>query len=125
MTEHKLKQLQYESDTWKRLLAFMMDETIHLKQRLGEVVQQKEDNILLEKAERFQNRFLKEDHHIGLLRNEVADFDKLLMHEVFEDGRIARLLEHRIKRIRGNLKNAEEQLSKLKHEFNSYVLENS
>jgi hypothetical protein len=125
MTEYKLKQLEYESDTWKRLLAFMIDENIHLKQRLGEVMQQKTSKLLLEEVENFQNRFLKEDHHIGLLRNQVADFDKLLVHEVFENERIASQLQRRIKKIRDNLSNAEVQFSKLKLAFNNYLLENS
>lgn len=125
MTEGKVIQFQYESDTWKRLLAFMMDENIHLKQRLSQVIHQQTDKSFLADAEDFQTRFLKEDHHIGLLRNEVADFDKILVHEVFEDGLIFKQLLRRGKRIRENLRNAEEQFNKLKREFNNYLLENS
>ena len=77
MPELKLKQLQFESDTWKRLLVFMMDENIHLKNRLSEVLKDQFDKNLLVEVEGFQNNFIKEDELIGLMRNDVAELDKL------------------------------------------------
>ena len=55
MPELKLKQLKYESDTWKRLLDFMMDENIQLKNRLSEVLKDQFDKNLLDDVERFQS----------------------------------------------------------------------
>jgi hypothetical protein len=124
MPDLKLKQLQYERDTWKRLLGFMMDETIHLKNRLSEILKYKFDKNLLEEAENFQSSFLKEDELISLLRNDVAELDKLLVREVFEDGKIIKEIERRLKRLRNNIITAERQLGKLKLEFNSYLSEN-
>lgn len=124
MPELKLKQLQYESDTWKRLLGFMMDENIHLKNRLSEVLKDKFNKNLLVEIEGFQNNFIKEDELIGLLRNDVAGLDKLLEREIFEDGKIVNEIDRRLKNLRNNIVYAEKQFGKLKLEFNNYLSEN-
>ncbi len=124
MPELKLRQLQYESDTWKRLLGFIMDENIHLKYRLSEVLKDKFNKNLLEEVEIFQSRFLKEDALIGLLRNEVVELDKLLVREIFEDSRIIKEIDRKLKKLRNNIIIAEKQFGKLKSEFNNYLSEN-
>ena len=48
--ELKLIQLQYEINTWKRLLSFMSEENIQLKNRLSEVLKNKFDKNLLEEV---------------------------------------------------------------------------
>ena len=85
MPELKLKQLQYERDTLKRLLEFRRDENVHMKNRLSEVLQDKFDKNLLKGIEFFQSTFLKEDELIGLLRNDFAELNKLLVIEIFEN----------------------------------------
>ncbi len=125
MPELKLSQLQFESDTWKRLLGFMTDENIHLKKKLSEILKEEFDNTMLEEAENFQTRFLKEDNLISMLRNEVVELDNLLVREIFEDGALKKEVNTRIRRIRKNIKNAETQFKKLKWEFNNYFLENN
>ena len=124
MPELKLKQLQYESDSWKRLLRFMMDENIHLKNRLSEVLKDQFDKNLLVEVEVFQNNFIKEDGLVALLRNDVAELDKLLVREICEDGKIINEIDRRLNNLRNNIMNAELQFGKLKSEFNSYLLEN-
>ncbi len=124
MPELKLKQLQYEADTWKRLLGFMMDENIQLKNRISQILKDRFDQNLLEEVEGYQSSFVKEDELIGLLRNDIAELDKLLQKEVFEDGMIIKIVEGKLKKIRNNIKNAEKQFGKLKMEFNNYFSEN-
>jgi regulator of replication initiation timing len=123
MPELKLKQLQYESDTWKRLLSFMIEENVRLKNRLSEILKEQFNHNLLEEVEGFQNRFLKEDELIGLLRNEIVEFDKLLVREAFEDGKIIRVVGKKMEKLRSNIETAEKQFGKLKSEFNSYLTE--
>lgn len=120
----KLAQLQYEADTWKRVLGFMVEENIHLKNRLSEVLRNGFNKSLLEEVENFQTRFVREDEMIGLLRNEVVELDKLLVKELFEDGNTCREADNRMRKLRGNIKNAENQFGRLKLEFNSYLSEN-
>ena len=121
MSESKLSQLQYESDTWKRLLGFMRDENIHLKNMLSEVLKNKFDNNLLEEAESFHNSFLKEDDLIGLLRNEVAELDKLLERRKFEDSKTINEIDKRKAKLHDNIITAETQFSNLKSAFNNYL----
>ena len=123
MPEVKLKQLQYESQTWKRLLSFMMDENVHLKNRLSEILKNSFDRNLLEEIENFQNRFIKEDSWIGLLRHDVVEFDKLLEREISEDGQVATEINSRLNKLRNNIINADKEFDRLKTEFNSYLLE--
>jgi len=124
MSELKLKQLKYESDTLKRMLGFVMEENVRLKNRLSEVLQDKFDTSLLDDVEMFQNRLIKEDELIGLLRNDIAEFDSLLVREIFEDGMILKKVERKLKQLRETIRIAEEHFSKLKSEFNSYLSEN-
>lgn len=124
MPDLKLKQLQYESDTWKRLLAFMMDENVHLKNRLSEVLKDGADNILLVEMENFQNIFVREDELVRLLRKDIAELDKLLVREVFEDGKIIKQVNKKIKMLRNNIIEVERKFGQLKSDFNSYLSEN-
>ena len=124
MSQIKLKQLQHESDTWKRSLAFMMDENVQLKNRLAEILKSEFDNNLLEDIENFQNNFIRDDEMISLLKTDIAKLDKLLVREIFEDGQIVENIKRMLKEIRKNINIAESQFGKLKLEFNSYLLEN-
>jgi hypothetical protein len=124
MPELKLKQLKYESDTWKRMLAFMMDENIHLKNRLSEILKDRFDKTALVELELFQTEFIKEDEMISYLRNELVEFDKLLVREIFEDGKISKQIALKLKNLRHNVKNAEKQFNRVKTTFNNYLSEN-
>jgi glutaredoxin 2 len=118
-----LRQFEYESDTWKRLLSFMIDENIHLKNRLVEILKSIPDQSSLEEMENFHSRFIKEDDLINLLRNDVAELDRLLIREVFEDGKIFEDINRKLNKLRNNIVNAELQFSQLKLEFNNYFSE--
>ncbi|MDP4262846.1 MAG: hypothetical protein Q8941_09970 [Bacteroidota bacterium] len=124
MPELKLRQLQYESDAWKRLLGFITDENIHQKNRLSEILKDEFDKNLLDEVENFQTRFVREDNLIYLLRNELAGYDKLLVREAFEDGALSREVNTKLKKLRADIVEAEKEFSKLKSEFNNYLLEN-
>ena len=119
-----LKQLQNESDSWKKLLGFMMDENISLKNRLSEVLKDKFDKNLLAEAEGFQSRFIKEDQLVSLLRNDIVELDKLLSKDIVEEKKIINETGRRLKNLRNNVTNAENQFYKLKLEFKNYLSEN-
>jgi hypothetical protein len=116
-----LKQLQYETDTWKRLLDFMMEENINLKIRLSEIIKDKFNKNALEDLEDFQSNFIKEDELISLLRNEVAELDKLFGTAKFDGGKISQEIEVKLERLRNNIIIAERQFGKLNLEFNNYL----
>jgi len=121
--ELKLNQLQFESNTWKRLLCFMMDENIHLKNRITEILKNDTDTNLLEEIENFQNNLVRQDEVISLLRHDTAELDKLLVREIFEDGEITKEINKKLKDLRNNISTAEKQFTKVKLEFNNYLLE--
>jgi hypothetical protein len=120
----KIKQLQYETDSWKRILDFMMDENIHLKNRLSAILNDKFDTNLLEAVERFYSIFVKQDDLIRLLRNNLAELDQLLTTGKFYDEEILDEIEFKFSNLRNNIDYAERQFAKLKLEFNSYLSEN-
>ncbi len=120
----KLKQLQYESETWKRLLDFLMDENINLKHRLSEILKNKFDKILMDELEDYQSNFIKEDEVIGLLRYEVAELDKLIENEITENNQLNLEIEKKINNLRNNISTVEKQFSNLKLDFNCYLSEN-
>ncbi len=116
-----LIQLQYETDTWKRLLDFMMEENINLKTRLSDIIKEKFNKNALEALDDFQSNFIKEDELISLLRNEVAELDKLFGAEPFDGGKISKEIDSKLERLRNNILIAERQFGKLNLEFNNYL----
>lgn len=119
----EIKQLQGESESWKRVLRYMSDENILLKYRLSEMLKGKFDMDILNKAEGFQNSFLREDAFIGLLRNDVLEFEKQLNQELNSDHDLNSDILDKQNTIRATLKAAEKHFNKLKAEFNNYLLE--
>lgn len=124
MPEMKLKQVQYEVDSWKRVLRFITEENIYLKSRLSEAIKDRFDERLLIDAEEFQTKFLKKDELISLLRNETAEWEKLLVREMFEDEIKMNEIERKFKTLRSNISFAESGFNKIKAEFNNYLIEN-
>lgn len=120
----RLKQLKYECDTWKRQLCFMREENVHLKTRLSEILKDGIADNLLEEIEFFQSRLTREDDVIGLLRNELAELDKLLVRETFENGTTKRIVDNKMKGLRHSITVSGRDFTKLKSEFNNYILEN-
>jgi regulator of replication initiation timing len=125
ISNFKLKQLQYEIDTWKRLLGFMIEENIHLKIRLSEVLKNKFDHNLLEEVEGFYNKIIKEDDLFLLLRNEINELDKLFDNIIFKEEDVLIKANRKFKRFRNNINATEKQFGKLKMNFNNYLLENT
>jgi len=120
----KLIQLKYEIDTWKRLIGFMVEENVHLKNRISEILKNSFSKNLLEGLETYQGRFIKEDVLIGLIRNDVADLDKLLGSVLFYDEKVIKEIGRKLNMLRNNIRNVERHFSKLKLEYNHYLSKN-
>jgi hypothetical protein len=121
MPELKLKQLEFESDAWKRLLHFIIDENIHLKNRLSEILKNQFDKDKLETIETFQSKFLKQDDLNSLLRNEIAEFDKLLVRELLEDSKIINKVNRKRANLNSSIVLADDNFRNLKTEFNNFL----
>jgi hypothetical protein len=120
MPDLRYKQIQYENDIWKRLLYYIMDENAHLKVRLSEVLKNGIDRKILDKAEQFQNAFLKQDQQILILRNDLAGLDKLLP-ITSPDHQHLDLIKNKLEQLRINMVNTERQFSKLRLDFNRFL----
>ncbi len=125
MNSLKLKQLNHESDTWKRVIAFMLEENVHLKNRLSEVLKNDITDDSLGSLEIFQTSFIKEDQMIISLKNEVLELDKLLIREIFEDGNVEKKLNNKMQHLRKQIEEAEQNFSSLQKSFNNYLSANT
>lgn len=124
MPDLKLQQLHFETEALKRLLTFMMDENVYLKNRIAEILKNTFESTTLGKIEIFQNRFIMEDELVGLLRNDVAELDKLLrVQELIPDKAVIEDLSKKIRKLSYNMENTEGQFMRLKAEFNSFLLD--
>ena len=124
MTSVKMIQIQHESDTWKRLLAFMMSENVYLKERLANVLKYDFDKSLLETLEFFHTSFVEEDEQIEQLRKSVSVLDQLIQREFVEDGKIMPALEKQVRITRKSIFTEESKFSQIKSSFHDYLLEN-
>lgn len=124
ITASKLNQYQYEMDTWKRQLAFTLDENVLLKNRLASILKNDFSQSLLDDLEFYNTRLLDLDRQIEEIHSEMNELNRLLVREIFEDGRILRLLTSRLKRTRQMVGSLEKQFNRVKMDFNSYLSEN-
>jgi hypothetical protein len=123
MPKLKQEKLQSETNNCKKLLCFIMDENIQLKETVSGILKNGFDESLLEEVEIFHNRFIKEDELIGLLRNDMAELDKLLLKQDFSNGKIIKEADKKVKKLCKNIKKTEEHLTTVKFEFNRFLLE--
>lgn len=98
----------------------MMDENAHFKIRLSEVLKIRSDKIFLDKAEKFQNSFLKQDDQIIILRSQLADLDKFIVKNSEPGDRIASMKDS-LENLRKNMMHAEKKFGKLRLDFNQYL----
>jgi hypothetical protein len=117
----KFKQLQVEQDTWKQLLGYMMEENIHLKNRIIEILKYKPNRILLDDVENFQSHFIMEDEMISILRNDLANIEKLFAEAGDGNQKMVEEINDRLQRLRENIMLAEAQFNSLKIEFDRYL----
>lgn len=116
-----LKQLLYEVAAWKRLLGFLSDENNLLKDRLSEVLKDRNSRIELSDAERFQSNFVREDELLQVLRMEVAEIERLARAFGNKEINHQRIIERKLKLFRSNILYFESQFAGLQTVFNDYL----
>ena len=124
MEQLRVRQFQKESESWKRMLEYIQMENSCLKTRLSDVVSEDGRKELLAEAENFQNRFIRKDEVISLVRRDIREFDTLLLNSL-EAGNI-NLAEtsKKQKKLRTEMETLEQRFNKLKFEFHNYIAEN-
>ncbi len=124
MIDLKLKQIQHEVETWGRILLYMQEENIHLKNRLSEVLREGFDKNMLEVVEVFQSKFIMQDDLINSLKKEVAAIQETMYAKKILKGNVIQPSEKNIAAIRNNLEAAEKMFADVKTDFNHYLSEN-
>jgi hypothetical protein len=119
-----MKQLQEEIDMHKRSLAFMEEENILLKNRVSQVLKNGFNENLLSEMEIFHGQFVREDELIRILKSYIMEAEKLLLQEVFRDGKIIKEVKRKLQRVRTKMETTQRRFTKLKSDFNSFLSEN-
>lgn len=116
MPDLTLKQIHYETEAWKKLAYYMMEENAQLKTWLGEILKGRSHNMLVEYVAKYQNEFIHIDELLSILRNHLANLDKLLeCQNYITDNKDESL--RRLEIIRNITKNTEQQFIKTRDEF--------
>jgi len=116
----KQKQLRDECNALRRMLLFLKDENVLLKNRFSEIIKESFEKNLLEEAENFHNALIREDERIHLLRNDLAGVDSLLAKTIGRENNASVELSARLHELRNNIKIAEDQFTKLQTGFTKY-----
>lgn len=124
MTNGKRGELIHENEGWRKQLAILEDENIHFKTRLADILKRSSHKDQLENLEYFQNRFLKMDEQLSLLKHEVREQLYHLQQEHFHvNGEYKRAVDLQ-KRLEVKIIIIQENFDKLSTEFNSYLEDN-
>ncbi len=121
MPHLKIKQFHYEINSWKRLLDYLTEENIQMKNRLSEILKEKFDTYLLEEVDGFQTRFIRKDNMIALLRNEITELDEIPVAGILKDEKLLKKMKIKMKRLHKNINNTEKQFGKLKSDFHKFL----
>ena len=124
-TGAKIKQLQHQSETWKRDLGFVMEENVTLKNRLAEIISATQVTPeFLERMEAYQNDFVAKDETLRQICVEINEWDKLLLKDQYLDGRETNgELIATQKKLSQAIESFMNEFSRLKFDFNNYMSE--
>ena len=121
----KLHQFHHEYQTWKRLLDFFKQENAFLKTRLSEVVDHNTDKDFLALAEQFQNQFIIQDEFIDELKRDIHSMEFLLKEDALQQKNSPdKRKEAKQSKLRNEIEYLEKNFSRLKNEFNKYLIAN-
>lgn len=109
-----------ERESWKSELGLMMEENAQLKDRVYEALQKSFNRKHIDAVENFQNEFLRQDVLIALLRNELAELNRLFAHMPDGENR-EKQVAGKIQRMRHNISAGQQQLRVLRQNFNEYM----
>lgn len=123
--EAKIKQLQHQSESWKRDLGFVVEENVALKNRLAEIIANDEVTPeFLERIEAYQNEFIAKDEVLRLIFSEIKEWEKLLGKEQYlDDSQTNGKLIAMQKKLSRAIESFMNEFSRLKFDFNNYMSE--
>ncbi|HTL10289.1 MAG TPA: hypothetical protein VL307_18575 [Chitinophagaceae bacterium] len=124
MNAAQLAQYQFESDTWKRRLFFLLEESVQAKNRIAEILKQPVDMEMVNELEYFQSGFIEKDRLLCALKEELESFDRLLLKRIFEERTHAEQIRNTRKNIRQQMQFAEQSFEGFQKNFNLFLAAN-
>jgi hypothetical protein len=116
------EQLEFERDCWNRLVDFIMFETAYLKTRLAEVIRlNKGDDGFLNKAEFYQDYYLKQDERLSLLKRDLRMFNRLIEDRKKKDGAVVMQLQDVRQHLRIEMEKLEAEFCKGRKVFADFI----
>jgi hypothetical protein len=122
MSTDPIRQFRCHNDACKRILDFMTDENIQLKNVISLFLDRPLDEKSLEKIEGYYSRLLKADELITILKNDLTDFDLRLNRQGLHDINTVTELQNITFQIKGNIETAEKEFILLRNDFNTYMV---
>ena len=122
-TDSLLHFMRDESEEWDRLLSFLKQENVFSKSRLADIVASIDDEDELAKAEKFNDEFISEDEIIGFLEAELKKQRRSLERNKHYDEEILRQLTRQQKKLRVDIRRAEEIIIITKRDFSDFIAE--
>jgi len=119
-----LSQFETEMENWKKIVVFIQDENILLKNRLSGMLKDNSDSypVFMERIEYFHDLLLKEDEITIFLRHEINHQKKMLERELARNGTPpVKQISWLQKKLGNMVLLAAQNFNKLKIEFNNYL----
>lgn len=123
MYKLNFRQLQRETESWKRLIVLLTEENNQLKNRLAETLKNDVSQTTLVELENFQTDFVSVDELIYLTRRDIAECDKLLREEKLKGGTLNKKIFELWKDIGHSITTTEIRFWKIKSDFNRYLVQ--
>jgi hypothetical protein len=124
MVNGKLGELIMAQESWKKGLKALEDENIYFKTKLAHILKTDPDKEQLEVLEYFQNKFLKTDEQISLLRHEIREQQYLLKPASQTNGLQLRKTIDMQKRLEVKIIILGENFEHLRISFNEFLSDN-
>lgn len=122
MSYKQFEQFRQEQDGWLRSLDFLLQENVHMKNRLAEIIKDDEYSKLLEKAEYFQAIFLNKDAVIALLRRDISSQSKKYDLNEGKSINVDEVADNQ-RKLRNDIAKMEKEFSSIKFDFNNFLSE--
>lgn len=122
MMNSKKWHFKKEWETWVRTLDYIQQENVFLKNCIADIIKNDIRQDMLEQVEYFQNQFVNKDAIIALLRYDIANQNRFSEHGFERNGEFTKL-QARQSKLRSDMEKMENEFSKLKFQFNTYLAE--
>jgi hypothetical protein len=119
MPHTKLSQLKWENESWLRVINFLEQENVFLKNRLALAIKGIESEHMAD-IEQFQTMFLNHDTLFSILAQDIANHKKALANAQKEITKLSQASLQQ-KKLRRDIDKLEKEFCSLRNKFNSYM----